>query len=217
MQVMEVYDRLLEHFGPQNWWPAETPFEVIVGAILTQQTAWKNVEKAIENLKNAGLMDLRALARATVEEIAPHIAPCGFYRTKPLRLLRMACYIRDNHGDVESLLKRPSEELREELLSLKGIGPETADSILCYASDKLYFVVDAYTKRIGQRLGIFDYERYEDIQSHFQRILPKDLKTFREFHALMVALGKTHCRRKPRCHQCPLNDICEYARRSDGR
>ncbi|MFQ5910746.1 MAG: endonuclease III domain-containing protein [Thermoplasmata archaeon] len=215
-RLMEVYQRLLGHFGPQGWWPAETPFEVIVGALLTQQTAWRNVERAIENLKGAGLMDAHALARADLDDIAETIAPCGFYRTKPLRLKRMASYIYDNYGDVESFLERPAAELREELLSLDGIGPETADSILCYASDKLIFVVDAYTKRIGRRLGLFDSEKYDDVRFHFQRIVPKDLKTYREFHALMVQLGKNYCRGSPMCGPCPLGDMCEHARESDG-
>lgn len=215
-RLMEVYDRLLDDFGPQGWWPAETAFEVIVGAILTQQTAWKNVERSIENLKGAGLMDVEALAQADVGKIASLTAPCGFPRTKPLRLKGMASYISENYGDVDSFLAKPGESLREELLALDGVGPETADSILCYASDKLYFVVDAYTRRIGNRSGLFDLEEYDEIQFHFQRIIPKDLKTYREFHALMVQLGKNHCRRKPRCASCPLGDMCEHARRSHG-
>lgn len=215
-RVMEVYRRLLDHFGPQHWWPADTPFEVMVGAILTQQTAWKNVERAIENLKESGLLELHALALADVDEIASLIAPCGFYNTKPLRLKMMASHIRDNYGDIDSFLERSGEELREELLRLNGVGPETADSILCYASDKLYFVVDAYTKRIGHRLGLFDSKEYEKIRLYFERIIPKDLKTYREFHALMVELGKTYCRRRPVCDPCPLRDICEHARRSNG-
>ncbi|MFQ6128114.1 MAG: endonuclease III domain-containing protein [Thermoplasmata archaeon] len=212
---MEVYRRLLDHFGPQEWWPAETPFEVVVGAILTQQTAWRNVEKAIENLKEAGLMDLRALADADLDEIASLTAPCGFHKTKPLRLKRMASYICDEYGRLDTFFGRPAKLLRDELLGLYGIGPETADSILCYASDKLFFVVDAYTRRIGQRLGMFDYEKYDEIQAYFHEILPKDLNVYREFHALMVELGKNYCKRKPRCCPCPLKNMCEHARRSN--
>jgi endonuclease-3 related protein len=215
-RLMEVYDRLSEDLGPQDWWPADTAFEVIVGAILTQQTAWANVVTAIENLKRAGLLSADALARADTRDIASLTAPCGFHRTKPVRLKRIASYISENYGDVDSFLSKPVEPLREELLTLDGVGPETADSILCYASDKLSFVVDAYTRRIGTRLGLFDLERYDDIKFHFERIIPKDLKTYREFHALMVELGKNHCRGKPRCASCPLRDMCEHARRSDG-
>jgi endonuclease-3 related protein len=215
-RLMEIYDRLLEDLGPQDWWPADTAFEVIVGAILTQQTAWTNVEKSIENLKRADLLSPEAIAHADLGKVVSLTASCGFHRTKPVWLKRMASYIDEAYGDVDSFLSKPAESLREELLSLDGVGPETADSILCYASDKLSFVVDAYTRRIGRRLGLFDLEEYDDIKFYFERIIPKDLKTYQEFHALMVELGKQYCRGKPRCASCPLIGMCEHARRSDG-
>lgn len=206
--MTEVYDRLLEHFGPQHWWPAESRLEVIIGAILTQQTAWKKVEEAIGNMKAAGLMDLEALADADRSAVAASTAPCGFYRTKPLRLKGMAAYIRDYYGDVGAFLAK-EEGLRDELLSLDGIGPETADSILCYAGDRLHFVVDAYTRRIGRRMGFLSTNNYDDVQAEFHKTLPQDIQIYKEFHALLVKLGKTYCRSSPLCGDCPLTDVCE--------
>ncbi len=210
--LMDIYLKLLNHFGPQNWWPGDSPFEVVVGAILTQQTSWSNVEKAIHNMKEAEILSPRALVEIHGEELEALIRPSGFYRQKARHLRAFSDHLLTRHsGELDSLLSGELEEIRRELLSLQGIGPETADSILLYAGGLPSFVIDNYTLRAGQRLGIFVKKpTYIEAKAHFETHLPRDAPLFNEFHALFVELGKNYCNaRKPLCGQCPLVDICE--------
>lgn len=214
--LQEIYSRLLESFGPQHWWPADTPFEVIIGAILTQQTAWKNVEIAIENLKKANLLDVKSLHGASTERIEKEVQPTGFYRRKSKSVKNFIDFLMEEYqGDVKKMVAEYGQKLREKLLTVKGIGHETADSILLYACDKLFFVVDTYTKRALRRLGMIETDSYEQIRSFSENSLPRDLNLYKEFHALFVELGKRFCKAKPICEKCPLNDICPYPRKTD--
>jgi len=205
-RLLGVYRALLEAFGPQHWWPADTPFEVMVGAVLTQNTAWRNVERAIGNLKRARLLTARALATVRREELACLIRPAGYFNQKAARLQGMAQWlVRRSGGSVRRLFRTPPEALRRELLSLKGIGPETADSILLYAGGVPVFVVDAYTRRVFSRHGFFAADLpYERIRAFFERALPADAALFNEYHALLVRLGKNYCRPRPQCAACPV-------------
>lgn len=213
--LKKVFEILLAHFGPQNWWPAETPLEVIVGAVLTQNTSWKNVEKAIDNLKKKDLLDLDRLVNLKEEELAELIKSSGFYNLKARRLKSVLMFLKE-HGGVEGLKKMEVLELRRELLKVPGIGKETADSIILYAFEKPVFVVDSYTKRILARLGFIDREElpYDEVQRIFHETFPGNFKVFNEFHALFVALGKNYClKRQPKCDLCPLGEICSYRSR----
>lgn len=213
----DVYERLLAHHGPQCWWPAETAFEVIVGALLMAQTSWRNVEAAIGNLRRAGMLDPRAIAGAPLGRLRSLVRPAGLYRTKPRRLQALAAHlVRTSGGDLDRFFGRDPDAVRRELLSLDGVGPETADSILLYASETPTFVVDAYTVRIGRRVGLFDAERYEDVKRYFESHLPRDVDLYREYHALLVAHGKGVCRPRPRCDACVLRDVCAFGRRRPG-
>lgn len=206
----DVFSTLYNQFGAQNWWPAETPFEVCIGAILTQNTAWSNVEKAIQSLKEENLLTEHEIAKANLAQIETAITPSGFYRQKAKRLKEFAEYVVKNYGNVEKMLIQPTGMLRRELLTLNGIGPETADSILLYAANKPIFVVDAYTKRIGSRIGWFDENSsYEEVQEFFTTNIKPNAKTYNEFHALIVKLAKDNCRKKPVCSKCPLNKKCK--------
>lgn len=210
-RVRTVYEALLAHYGPQAWWPADTPFEVVVGALLMQQTAWTRVEEAIGNLKAAGLLDVRRLARADVPTIRRHVRVAGLYRTKPARLRSFCRHLLARaDGDLGRYFDRPTAEVRADLLAQPGVGPETADSILLYAGGDPVFVVDAYTVRIGTRLGLFTSAGYPEVQSFFESRLPKDADLFKEYHALLVVHGKTMCRPKPRCVECPLLSVCAF-------
>ena len=211
-EAREAYDRLLERFGPQHWWPAETRFEMVVGALLMQQTAWRNVEVAIANLRRAGLMSPDAIARASIPEIRKHVRVAGLYRAKPRRLKRFCQRLMEFGGDLDAFLGRDPAVVREDLLGQEGVGPETADSILLYASETPTFVVDAYTVRIAKRLGWIDTDRYDAVKGWFEARLPRDVAVYREYHALLVAHGKAICRPRPRCGECPLNDRCAYYR-----
>ncbi len=204
--LLDIYDRLYAEFGPRYWWPAETPFEVMVGAILTQNTAWRNVEAAIENLKKNNLLSPEALFKASPGKIAGLILPSGYYNLKAKRLKKFLDYLFEKYdGQPEKMLRKRTSKLREELLSVNGIGPETADSILLYALNRPVFVVDAYTKRIFSRHGLIDAnDSYEQIQSLFSENLPKRAKLYNEYHALIVCLGKLLCKKNPDCPHCPL-------------
>jgi len=210
-ELKQVYTQLLDHFGPQQWWPADTPFEVLVGAILTQNTAWNNVEKAIANLSQAGLLESQALAEVETDKLEGLIRPSGYYRQKAARLLsitRLLCAQYDS--DVVQLCNGTLEEARKRLLSLHGIGEETADAILLYAAERPSFVVDAYTRRLFSRLGILSgTEGYAQIRSLFMEELPHEVKLFNEYHALIVIHCKEFCRKQnPHCMSCPLNTSC---------
>jgi endonuclease-3 related protein len=206
--LMAVYDRLHRAFGPQGWWPGETPFEVAVGAILTQNTNWGNVEKALANLRGAGLLTPRRMAALETRRLASLIRPAGFFNLKAERIVCFLRYLEERHGlRMEDLITTDSVQLRRELLEVRGIGPETADSILLYAAGYPFFVVDGYTRRIFSRHGFVDHDAsYDDLQEFFTRRLPEKAALFNEFHALIVTLGKQFCRpRVPRCEACPLD------------
>ncbi len=210
---MQIYNTLLEHFGRQHWWPADTRFEVIVGAILTQQTSWRNVEKAIDNLKEAGMLDTGAIADADLDHLEELIRPSGYFKQKSIRLKGVCQHLKDEWAaDLDEFFNRGLDDIRTELLSLHGIGKETADSILNYAGDKMIFVVDAYTVRLSSRLPIKAIEsaKYDDVQDFFHSNLPQDLYVYQEFHALIVKLCVDCCRSGPRCDICPLKTACSF-------
>jgi endonuclease III related protein len=204
-----IYDILLKRFGPQDWWPGDTPFEVIVGAILTQNTNWTNVEKAIINIKNARLLTPEKLHHLDITKLAALIRPAGYFNIKAKRLKNFLDWFFENYsGKIGNLGNVRTAELREQLLSVKGIGPETADSILLYALNRPVFVVDAYTARICARHQLIDEGAdYHGIQEIFESNLPCDIQLFNEFHALIVNLGKDFCKPKPKCEECPLNPL----------
>jgi endonuclease-3 related protein len=205
-ELLLIYQRLLSFFGGQGWWPAETPFEVIVGAILTQNTAWRNVEHAIANLKEAGVLTSEGLHRIPERRLARLIRPAGYYNVKAKRLKELSIFLnREYGGDIQRMFSEPLAPLRERILMVRGVGPETADSILLYAGEKPIFVIDAYTKRVLSRHDmITDGASYGDLQDLFMRNLPEDVTLYKEYHALFVRLAKTFCKTKPVCAGCPL-------------
>ncbi len=210
--ILEAYERLLARFGPQHWWPAETRFEVIVGALLMQQTAWRNVEAAIGNLRRAGLLSPAGIASARIPELRRRVRVAGLYQSKPLRLKRFCARLMEFGGDLDAFFARPMAAVREDLLAQEGVGPETADSILLYASETPTFLVDAYTVRIARRLGWIDTDDYDEVKAWFEARFPRDLASYREFHALLVRHATQVCRPRPRCGECPLNERCAYYR-----
>jgi endonuclease-3 related protein len=205
-QLVRVYETLRKAHGHQKWWPGDTPFEVMVGAILTQNTAWTNVEKAILNLKKARKLSFEALRRVPAKKLSQLIRPAGYFNVKADRLRCFMDFLdRECRGDLLKLKKKTMSALREKLLAVKGIGPETADSILLYALNKTSFVIDTYTKRIFSRHGLAkDHETYQRWREIFMRALPEDQDLYNDFHAQIVRTGKTHCRKVPRCEKCPL-------------
>lgn len=204
--LREIYRLLERAFGPQHWWPAQTATEVAVGAILAQNTAWSNVELALENLRKANALTWAALYDLPERKLAALIRPAGTFRVKTRRLKALVDCVCENHGgSLHSLLGGDLEATRRALLSIHGIGPETADAILLYAGNRPTFVVDAYTKRILRRHhAVRHSDDYEAIRKLFHDSLGLDARLFNEYHALLVALGKSHCRRRARCEQCPL-------------
>lgn len=204
--LRRYFEALLRHYGPQRWWPGETPFEVMVGAVLTQNTSWNNVRKAVQRLKERGLLDPFRLHALPTEALADVIRPAGYYRIKAGRLKNLAAWLVERwDGDLERLRNLPLERLREELLGVKGVGPETADSILLYALGLPSFVVDAYTYRLLTRHAKAPEDiSYAQMKALFERELPRDAALYNEFHALIVAVGKDRCRPVPRCTSCPL-------------
>ena len=210
LSLMEIYDRLFDRFGPLKWWPADTPFEVCIGAILTQNTAWTNVEKAIIALKQADIMSSEALHGCAPEQLAQLIRPAGYFNIKSRRLKDFTSWLSINHqGLLERMFSGNWHELRTELLRVRGIGPETADSILLYAGNKPTFVVDAYTRRLFQRLGLLaEAAGYDDTRALFMNNLPEDVTLFNEYHAQIVEQCKRFCRAKPLCDGCPLCNSC---------
>lgn len=204
--LIEIYQLLYEAFGPQHWWPGDTQFEIITGAVLTQNTNWSNVEKAIANLKSADLLSPEGLYHIDISQLAELIRPAGYYNIKAKRLKNLINWLFENYdGKLSNLESINTEQLRAELLSVKGVGRETADSILLYALDRPVFVVDAYTARVAIRHGLIDPDAdYEQLRELFQSNLPQDAKLFNEYHALLVRLGKEFCRPKARCCDCPL-------------
>jgi len=211
--IRRIYKTLLDHFGPQDWWPGESPFEVMVGAVLTQNTNWKNVSRAIENLRAADVLDPVEMYELDPEKLAELIRPAGYFRLKTKRLRNLLELIVDRYdGDLDRMLASDLETLREELLSVNGIGPETADSILLYAGDQPTFVVDAYTQRVLVRHELIAPEAdYHQIKDFFQRHLPREAPLYNEYHALLVRVGNAHCRRRPKCEGCPLEPLLPEA------
>ena len=213
-KVYEIYEILLGHFGPQEWWPGETPFEVMVGAVLTQNTNWVNVSKAIGNLKREDLLSFNKMQDLPVELLAEKIKPAGYFNLKARRLKNLLNFISEEYfSSIEDMFGEDTLSLREKILTVKGIGPETADSILLYAGNKPVFVVDTYTHRIFSRHNIVaEEEGYYEIQEYFTLSLPEDVELFNEYHALIVRLGKEFCKKsKPQCSRCPLNDLDGFA------
>ncbi len=212
MELLEIYSKLYSHFGHQHWWPGDTPFEVIVGAILTQNTSWKNVERAIENLKNESVLSPEGIRSVPVERLETLLVPSGFFKIKTKRLKHFVDFLFERYrGDLDKLLSLELELLREELLGVNGIGKETADSIVLYAAEKPSFVVDAYTRRVFERLGILEKDvEYDEIKQYFEENLPEEVKIYNEFHAFIVALAKDVCKKKPVCKMCPLQDMCIF-------
>lgn len=207
-----MYRQLFIAYSPQHWWPADSPLEVIVGAILTQSTNWQNVERAIENLKRHNALTPSRLHTLSEEKLAQLIRPAGYFRQKAKKLKAFVKHLYGHHGgDLREMLAQPTKELRSELLSIWGIGPETADSILLYAGQKPVFVVDAYTKRVFSRLGLVSSDiSYGELQKFSMHQLPRDAKLFNEYHALIVRHGKEICRPKPLCARCVLARHCEF-------
>ena len=206
VSLLAVYDALFARWGPQGWWPAETPFEMMLGAVLTQNVAWTNVEKALANLREAGELNLPALANLSDDRLSERIRPAGFYRQKTRYVRFMVDRLLDRFsGDLDRLFALETPALRAELLSWTGIGPETADSILLYAAHRPVFVVDAYTRRVFSRLGHCAPDAsYDELACLFRTALPADVALFNEYHALIVRLAKTHCKTRPDCRNCPL-------------
>ncbi|EKD51317.1 MAG: Helix-hairpin-helix motif:HhH-GPD [uncultured bacterium] len=204
----DIYQKLLSHFGPQHWWPGDTPFEICVGAILTQNTAWSNVEKAIANLKNNQLLSFERLLATPAQSVAELIKPAGYFNIKTKRLKSFLGAIKREQGDFDTLSSLSTSSLREFLLSISGIGPETADSMMLYAFERPVFVVDAYTNRMLTRHSLVDEEAdYFRLQEYFEDHLEKDVALFNEYHALIVKLGKEFCRKSnPKCEECPLRE-----------
>jgi len=230
VNLYKIYEVLLNYFGEQGWWPTtregetkpehrgEEPrterekLEIVVGAILTQNTSWKNVEKAIENLNREGMMDVHKLRDVDERSLAELIKSSGYYNQKARRIKDFVNFLVNKYdGRLEKLFSLDIESLRKELLSIRGIGKETADSIILYSALKPIFVIDAYTKRIMRRLGVTEKDDYDELQKLFMESLPRDQKLFAEYHALLVRLGKEYCKkRKPRCKDCPLKKLCGY-------
>lgn len=209
-KIRRIYRLLEAHFGDLGWWPAKSRFEVIVGAILTQNTAWVNVEKAIKALKKEKLMSVRGLAEASPARVEAAIRPTGYFRVKSSRLKTVCRFLLGEcGGKIELLRKRDTAELRDKLLSVKGIGPETADSILLYAVDKPVFVVDAYTRRIFSRHGLVKEDvGYEELRAMVEAVFPGEKRVFDQFHACLVETAKNYCRKKAGlCGECPLGGL----------
>ena len=209
-RLLSIYQRMLEQYGPQHWWPAESTFEVVVGAILTQAAAWANVEKALHNLKQAGVFSPKALREVPQDELTRLIYPCGYFNVKARKLKALAHYLGERFDDnLDALSSVDTPTLRAELLSVYGIGEETADDILVYVAKKPSFVIDAYTRRIFQRLGLApSKDTYGQYQNLFMDNLPHETSLLNEYHALLDRHAKETCRKEPLCEECCLLDLC---------
>ena len=220
--LLRIFYQLLDHYGPRKWWPAKTKFEVIVGAILVQRVTWENARKAVSNLKREGLLSPQAILSASHDELATKIIPSRFYNQKAEKLKSFCSNLMENYdGSLRKMFANPLTDLRRDLLHIKGIGKETADSILLYAGNKLTFVSDAYTKRWLERYGLFDgLATYDRIREFFMNNLPEDLYTYNEYHALIVHHSRSICKRVPQCHCCPIKRItnvvfCKFSENSE--
>jgi len=210
MSPKTIYRRLLRTRGPAGWWPGETAFEVCIGAILVQNTAWPNADRALRSLRERGLLSYEGLKGMTAEEIAPVIRSCGTFNVKARRLAAFVDFLgRRYEGRVGNMAREGPWELRRQLLALPGIGRETADCIALYAAGHPLFVVDGYTRRVFSRLGLIrGDESYDEVQRFFMRRLPGDASLFNDYHAQIVGLAQQSCRARPRCTECPLDDLC---------
>jgi endonuclease-3 related protein len=206
MDLLPIFDILLNRYGPRHWWPAETPYEMMVGAVLTQNTTWSNVEKAIAGFGDR--LSPEYISGAGHDEIAEIIRSTGYYNQKVLKLKALTAWYEKYAYELDRVKQIDGGLLREELLTVKGVGPETADSILLYALDKPFFVVDAYTRRILSRLGYDLPPAYDDLRREIEANIPADIYRYQEFHALIVEHAKVHCKKKPTCPGCPLKDLC---------
>ncbi len=209
LELIDFYKLLNAKFGFLNWWPAGSKEEVVAGAILTQQTSWKNVEKAIQNLKTSDVISVEKLAKINLKKLEKLVRPSGFYRQKAKRLKNFMNYTYENYKTLYNLFDKTPEELRKELLKLNGVGKETADSITLYAAEKPVFVIDAYTIRIikrvyGLKMG------YDELQNFIQSKIEKNTVLYKDFHAQLVELGKNYCKTKPLCEDCPVNVFCDF-------
>ncbi|MCF6283472.1 MAG: endonuclease III domain-containing protein [Candidatus Polarisedimenticolaceae bacterium] len=210
-----IFEQLFNRYGPQHWWPAETPFEVMVGAVLTQNTAWLNVERAINNLKQADSLSCQQVVDLPPAELAELIRPAGYLNLKAKRLQNLCRFLLESGGE-STLSSYKTDELRQALLSVNGVGPETADDILLYAFQRPVFVIDAYTRRILTAYGLIaGDESYEVLRSGFEAGLPLDSALFNEYHALIVKHAKNHCRKKPQCAGCSLIERCQQGRANE--
>jgi endonuclease III related protein len=206
IDLLDIYRALLDHFGPRHWWPGDTPIEICAGAILTQNTNWKNVERAIANLKQARVLSYKGLRDIPLENLAELIRPSGYYNQKAKKLKAFIDFLtREYRGNLSALFQEETEDLREKLLKIKGIGPETADSMLLYAGEHPIFVIDLYTYRVMTRHAWAPEEAtYADLQEFFQSQIPQDVELYNDFHAQFVAVGANYCRKTPQCANCPL-------------
>lgn len=209
VNLREIHDRLFAEYGPQHWWPGDSPFEVLIGAVLVQNTSWKNVEKAIDRLRQNDLLEPRALHAVPLAELEELIRSAGYFRVKAKRLRNLLTFLVERYdGDLDRMFATRLSTLREELLSINGVGLETADSILLYAGNLPVFVIDAYTHRIMTRHGWVEFDiDYHGMQEHFQDNLEEDVSLYNEFHALFVRVGHRHCRKTPKCEGCPLEEL----------
>ena len=208
--LMGYYRKLYDYYGPQGWWPGDGPLETIVGAILTQFTSWRNVERALDNLKSAGCMSAEALRDVPTDKLALLIRPSGAFNQKTRRLKAFIQRLWDAHdGDLDAMLPQEPETLRQELLAIHGIGPETADDIMLYAAEQPYFVIDSYTIRVLERWGIQpERKTYDGFQKLFHDNLPRDTRLYNEYHALFDRHAKELCKPRPACSECFLRDKC---------
>jgi endonuclease-3 related protein len=210
-RLIKIHDVLLDHYGPQNWWPADSPFEVMIGAVLTQAAAWSNVEKALANLKDADALSSEAIRKMPLSDLAQLVYPSGYYNAKARKLKALCEFLDDRFGDdINRMAQVPTSEIRAELLGVYGIGDETADDIVLYALNHPIFVIDTYTRRLMYRLGIVDEGvSYSELQSMFMDDLIQNTRFYNEYHALIVRHAVVSCKKRPVCPDCPLLDICE--------
>ncbi|MGK0270597.1 MAG: endonuclease-3 related protein [Cocleimonas sp.] len=205
--INQIFNQLQHHYGELPWWPAETDFEMMVGAILTQNTNWKNVEKALTNF--AGLLTPQRVLAISHETLAETIRPSGYYNQKAIKLKALTHWYQGYDFDINKVRCVDGNALRKELLAVKGIGPETADSILVYALDKPFFIIDSYTRRILHRVGVDLPTGYDALRVMIENTIPRNITTYQQYHALLVEHAKAYCIKVPKCQHCPLNDICQ--------
>lgn len=213
MTLRQIYTRLYRHYGPQHWWPGDTPFEIMVGAILTQNTAWTNVEKAMDNLKREKALNADTIIATRAQCLGTWLKPSGYFNIKATRLKNFCRWYREQGGYTQ-LKRLDTHTLRSALLSVNGVGPETADDIVLYAFDRPVFVIDAYTRRMFSRLGFIDHDTgYEHLRSYFEHGLKPDAQMFNEYHALIVRHAKEVCKTRPLCETCCLARVCPGRRK----